>query len=77
MEWDENTISFYIDGLTTFTFDTSKLSDANNPFRQPYFLLLNLALGSYQQKTMAGELDPSILPIKYYVDYVRIYEKIK
>lgn len=77
IDWDETKINFYIDGIVTHSFDTTTLKSEDNPFNQPFFLLLNLALGSYEQRTMAGELDPSILPIKYEVDYVRVYEKIK
>lgn len=76
IDWDEKRIAFYIDGIVTYTVDTSILNENNNPFNQPFFLLLNLSLGSYERKTMAGELDPSILPVRYYVDYVRVYEKL-
>lgn len=76
IDWNENRMAFYIDGIITYTVDTSAISEKNNPFNQPFFLLLNLALGSYERKTMAGELDPNILPIRYSVDYVRVYEKI-
>ena len=41
-----------------------------NPFRQPHFIILNLALGA-----TGGDLDKLPLPQKYEIDYVRIYQK--
>lgn len=41
-----------------------------NPFRQPHFIILNLALGA-----TGGDLNKLPLPQKYEIDYVRIYQK--
>ena len=41
-----------------------------NPFRQPHFIILNLAMGS-----TGGDLNKLPLPQKYEIDYVRIYQK--
>lgn len=55
-----------IDLHTTFN-----KSDGKNPFRQPHYVLLNLALGGDK----GGSLAKTQLPSKYYIDYVRIYQK--
>jgi beta-glucanase (GH16 family) len=42
----------------------------DNPFRKPHYLLINLALGG----AWGGEIDDAVLPQKYLIDYVRIYQ---
>ena len=44
--------------------------EGENPFHQPHFLLLNLALGS-----AGGSVDEVTFPTRYLVDYVRVYER--
>jgi hypothetical protein len=46
--------------------------EIENPFRQPHYILLNLAIGSN-----GGIPDDSEFPLKYEIDYVRVYEKNK
>lgn len=72
MEWDRDEISFFIDDLQYHQF---KVDDANrfgrkNPFRKPFYLIINLALGG----KWAGEIDDSIFPVQFYVDYIKYYE---
>lgn len=73
IDWTADHISFYYDSLKYFVFDLSKL-DANSKkiFGGKFYLLLNLALG--REGTLGGPLDDRILPSKYYVDYVRVYQ---
>jgi beta-glucanase (GH16 family) len=74
LEWDENLMRILLDGELMNSIDLSisiNKSDGKNPFRQPHYLLLNLAMGG----TSGGSLTNTILPSKYLVDYVRIYQK--
>jgi beta-glucanase (GH16 family) len=74
LEWDENMMRILLDGETMNTIDVSTTInkiDGKNPFRQPHYILLNLAMGG----TNGGSLASTVLPSKYYVDYVRIYQK--
>lgn len=74
LEWDENSMHILIDGkvLNSINLSTTfNLSDGKNPFRQPHYLLLNLAMGGNRGGSLAG----TKLPSKYYVDYVRLYQK--
>ncbi len=48
-----------------------KLAMASSPFKKPQYLLLNLGLVGDN----GGEIDDSALPMKYLVDYVRVYQK--
>lgn len=73
INWDKDKIEFYYDNLNYYTFDISKAENAEgNPFRKQFYLLLNLALG--REGTLGGRLDESILPLRYEVDYVRVYK---
>lgn len=74
MEWDEQAMIILLDGELMNTIDlntTVNKSDGKDPFQQPHYLLLNLAMGGNR----GGSLSNTVLPSKYYVDYVRIYQK--
>ncbi len=74
LEWDENLMRILIDGQLLNSIDLSQTinkSDGKNPFRQPHYVLLNLAMGGNR----GGSLANTILPSKYMIDYVRIYQK--
>ena len=42
-----------------------------NPFHQPHYLLINLAIGG----TAGGDPSKTDFPTEFEVEYVRIYEK--
>ncbi len=74
LEWNENNMYILLDGVLLNTIDlntTINRSDGKNPFRQPHYLLLNLAMGG----NSGGSLVNTQLPSKYYIDYVRLYQK--
>ncbi len=74
LDWDENQMKIYVDGLLLNEVDinsTINQSDGRNPFRQPHYLLLNLAMGGNR----GGSLENTKLPSQYIIDYVRIYQK--
>lgn len=72
VEWTAEAMDFYFDKDKYFTFpvDTATEKDAN-PFRKPQYLLINLALGG----AWGGQMDDTVLPQKFLVDYVRVYQK--
>lgn len=71
----KSSISFYYDSLKYFVFDLTKAAKKTKKiFDKPFYVLINLALG--KEGTLGGRLDDSILPIKYYVDYVRVYKRV-
>jgi hypothetical protein len=39
-------------------------------FRQPHYLLMNLALGG----SWGGPMDDTVLPQQFLIDYVRVYK---
>lgn len=71
MEWDEKAISLFCDGQKYHTFDLDQAGlGADNPFRKPQYLLINLALGGW-----GGPVDSQAMPQRYLIDYVRVYAK--
>jgi len=72
MEWFPTRIDFFCDGkkYKTFTIDEAGAGE-ENAFRKPHFLLINLALGG----PIGGKIDDAMLPAKYLIDYVRVYER--
>lgn len=71
LDWNENRLVFAIDNIVTHVVDISNIQP--NPFRQEFFILINLALGASTERTLGGKLDPTCLPVEFKVDYVKIY----
>ena len=72
MDWTEDYIWLYLDGelLNEVNLKETINPDGFNPFHQPHYILLNLALGSN-----GGDLSPTDFPREYVVDYVKVYQK--
>lgn len=72
MEWDERAIRLYVDErlLNETDITSTKNPDGFNPFHQPHYILLNLAIGSN-----GGDPSKTEFPTRYEVDYVRVYQK--
>lgn len=73
VNWTSEKIEFLIDNSLFYTFKIDEAGEEINPFRKPFYLILNLALGG----NWAGEVDPEIFPQKFIVDYVRVYKEIE
>lgn len=76
MDWDENSIKLYLDDELLneiFLKDTynGSLGDKKNPFMQPHYILLNLAVGGIN----GGPTIEEAFPMRYEIDYVRVYQK--
>jgi beta-glucanase (GH16 family) len=72
VEWFPDRMDFYFDQQKYHTFPITQADNNNdNPFRKPQYLLINLALGG----GWGGQIDESIFPQKFLVDYVRIYQQ--
>lgn len=88
--WDAETVTFTIDGNVTWTYDPDSYSASGNgngdvniwPFNQPFYLILNCAIGG----TLGGTVNPTYwtkiatngnietYQDYYYIDYVRVYQ---
>ena len=75
MDWDSQAIKLYLDGRLLNTIELEKTinrtPDAANPFKEPHYILLNLAIGG----TNGGDVGDTEFPRRYQVDYVRVYQK--
>lgn len=72
VEWDENVVSFSVDGAETFRVDRAELTpDEVWPFDRPYSITLNLAVGGDWPGPPAAETP---FPAQMLVDYVRVYD---
>jgi len=74
MDWNKDSINLYVDDelLNTTLLSETINADGSNPFLQPHYLLLNLALGAN-----GGDPSQSHFPITFEVDYVRVYQSGK
>lgn len=76
MDWDEHYIRLYLDNELLNETDLSEVKNGEpgghkNPFHQPHYILLNLALGGNN----GGYIDDEAFPMRYEIDYVRVYQK--
>jgi beta-glucanase (GH16 family) len=75
MDWDHDWIRLYLDD--ELINETAVATAANhdrrqtNPFREPHYLILNLALGG----TRGGDPSQTEFPARFEVDYVRVYQR--
>lgn len=75
MDWDEYSIKLFVDDELLNETDLKQISKGINqkisPFKQPHYLLLNLAVGGAN----GGSFTKASFPSKYIIDYVRVYQK--
>ncbi|MCG2617503.1 glycoside hydrolase family 16 protein [Terrimonas sp. NA20] len=75
MDWTEEFIALYIDDqlLNKVTMDKLVNKDGSgfHPFKQPHYMLLDLAMGGMN----GGDHQGTVFPQKFEVDYVRVYQK--
>lgn len=71
IDWTAEFIKFYIDDNLVHTYSPETKKKSAWPFDQPFFFLINMAIGG----NFGGpEVDDSIFPQEYVVDYVRVYQ---
>ena len=76
MDWDEKSIKLYLDDellndIPQSSAVNGSLGNREQPFKKPMYILLNLAIGGDN----GGEIIDAQLPMRYLVDYVRVYQK--
>lgn len=74
VDWTPYAIRGYIDNELVFTLVNEGKGSAVWPFDKPFHLLLNVAFGGNWGG--AQGIDPSVLPAKMEIDYVRVYKMI-
>jgi beta-glucanase (GH16 family) len=75
MDWDERAIVLSVDGQqlneVELTRTVNQDGSGTNPFHQPHYLLLNLAIGG----TQGGDPAKTAFPARFEIDYVRVYQR--
>ena len=75
MDWNSDEIRLSVDELLLNTIDLKETFNRDiekaNPFREPHYILLNLAIGG----TNGGDPSETEFPARFEVDYVRVYQK--
>lgn len=73
IEWDTNSIRWFFDGEEYGEVDRELVGDREWVFDQPFFFLINLALGG----TFPGPIGFDVeFPKFLYVDFVRVYQRV-
>ena len=72
IEWSPERIDFLLDGVVYNQFVNEHLSIKEWPFDQPFYLIINLAIGGNWGGKMG--VDESLFPATLEVDYVRVYQ---
>ncbi|MBE7540977.1 MAG: glycoside hydrolase family 16 protein [Bryobacteraceae bacterium] len=73
VNWTPEFLEFYLDGRPYFRFANEGKTRAEWPFDQPFYLLLNVAVGG----TWGGQkgVDDEAFPQTFAIDYVRVYDR--
>jgi len=75
MDWSPQEICIYLDDellnrIPMASVRNGSLGQKINPFTRPMYILLNLAIGGDN----GGTIDDSAIPMRYEIDYVRVYK---
>ena len=71
MEWTEDEVKFFVDGIWIGTYSNESNGWEQWPYNQHFYVILNLAIGSH---FMQCSTDDILFPQIYEVDYVRVYQ---
>ena len=72
LDWRPNSITFLLDGRTVYHVDKTEDTVESWPFRDPFYLILNLAIGGNWGG--AKGVDDAIFPSKFLIRDVKIYQ---
>ncbi len=74
MEWTKDEIRLFVDDRLLNSVDVNRTfnPDGTNPFREPHYMLVNLAIGG----TRGGDPSATEFPARYEIDYIRVYQPI-
>lgn len=76
MDWDEEAVGLYVDDVLLNKVELRQLVNKDgsgvSPFKQPHYMLFDLAMGGIN----GGSLEGTAFPNRFEVDYVRVYQKV-
>ncbi len=77
MDWDEKHIALYLDDQLLNSVDLNLLDNKDgsgfNPFKQPHYMLLNVAIGGDN----GGDPSQTAFPSRFEVDWVRVFRIVE
>ena len=75
MDWTRDFIALYLDDVLLNKVPVDSLVNKNgsnfNPFKQPHYMLLNLAVGGQN----GGDPEKTTFPRRFEIDYIRVYQQ--
>ena len=72
LEITETNMVWTVNGKQTFSYARTDDGDPDQwPFDKPFFFILDMQLGG----SWVGEVDKSTLPVKMYIDWIRVYKR--
>ncbi|HEX8270836.1 MAG TPA: glycoside hydrolase family 16 protein [Flavobacterium sp.] len=70
-DWSKDKIDFFVDDKLVYTFAPENKPVDVWPFNQPFYMILNVAIGG----NFGGpDVNDEILPQQFIIDYIRVYE---
>lgn len=76
LEWTPTELIFSINSVPTFRYPKIKTDKEGQwPFDTPFYILIDQQLGG--KGTWPGEVRHDQLPVKMWIDYVRVYKRAK
>ena len=70
VNWTKDEITFYVDDRAVYSYAPKDKTPETWPFNQPFYFIVNMAVGG----NFGGpDVDDSIFPQEYFVDYIRVY----
>lgn len=72
VEWNAEKMMFSVDGNVYFTYENEETGEDAWPYNSPHYLILNTAIGG----AWGGQkgIDDEIFPVRFEIDYVRMYQ---
>ncbi|ABX81343.1 family 16 glycosylhydrolase [Acholeplasma laidlawii] len=69
LEWSKEGFNYYLDNELLFKAPKEDKQGLDNwPFDEPFFMIINLAIGG----NWGGKIDDSIFPVEFLIDYVKV-----
>ncbi len=82
IEWEPDQIRWYVDGVLFMTrtsaqwYSSNAPSNPQAPFDQPFYIILNQAIGGWYTGCVSTTCVTADFPQEYLIDYVRVYQDI-
>ena len=70
IDWTKDRIEFFVDDILVYTFQPQIKNEDTWPFNQPFYVIINLAMGG----NFGGpEIDEIAFPQDFTIDYIKVY----